>query len=253
MIFPRAVVFDLDQTLAESKSPITPEIADLLAEVLARVPVAITSGGKFEQLIDQAVEHLPKDAQLEQLVLLPTSGAALYTFDTKQQIWVPAYKERLSNEAIEAISAAIEEAVEETGVLDPDERVYGPRLENRGTQVAYSGIGQEAPVEAKKAWDPDRRKRTLLRDVIAKRLPDYEVKTGGSTTVDVTKRGINKAYGLGKLSERLDIPLADMLYIGDALYPGGNDEIVKTTDIQTRKVAGPVETAEVIRGLLADS
>jgi hypothetical protein len=42
-----------------------------------------------------------------------------------------------------------------------------------------------------------------------------------------------------------------MLYIGDALFPGGNDEVVKETGIETRQTSGPEETARIIRELLA--
>lgn len=250
---PRVVAFDLDQTLAESKAPITPGMATLLASLLEQTLVAITSGGKLEQLIQQVAEQLPLDARLERLILLPTSGAALYTFDTETKNWNAAYEELLSPEEVAAIIAALEAAADETGVIDPNEPVYGPRIENRRTQVAYSGVGQEAPIAVKRAWDPDRRKRSALQEAAAKRLPDYDVKTGGSTTVDVTRHGVNKAYGLRRLEEHLSIPIAEMLYIGDALYPGGNDEVVKETGIRTQQVIGPDETASVIRTLLAEA
>jgi hypothetical protein len=83
-------------------------------------------------------------------------------------------------------------------------------------------------------------------------LPEFDVKTGGSTSIDVTRPGINKAYGVRKISEHLGIPIGEMLYIGDALFPGGNDAVVKETGIPTQQTSGPDETAEMIRALLRD-
>lgn len=75
------------------------------------------------------------------------------------------------------------------------EETWGPALEDRGSQVTYSALGQAAPVDAKLAWDPDNSKKEALRAYAAERLPDLEVRSGGSTSIDITKRGIDKAYG----------------------------------------------------------
>ncbi len=76
------------------------------------------------------------------------------------------------------------------------------------------------------------------------------MKRAGSTSIDVTRRGLTKAYGVRKLSEHLDIPISNMLYIGDALFPGGNDEVVKETSIETRATSSPEETARIIEEVL---
>ncbi len=72
------VIFDLDGTLAESKQPLTKEMALLLANLLSSTKVAIVSGGALPQFLTQIVAQLPLDANLPNLYLLPTSGAALY-------------------------------------------------------------------------------------------------------------------------------------------------------------------------------
>jgi hydroxymethylpyrimidine pyrophosphatase-like HAD family hydrolase len=77
------------------------------------------------------------------------------------------------------------------------------------------------------------------------------VKIGGTTTIDVTKHGINKAYGVRQLAAHLSLPLESMLYVGDELRPGGNDDVVKLSGIPTRAVTGPDETLAVIEELLA--
>lgn len=242
---PRVVMFDVDNTLTESKSNITEKMSKLLATLSQKTKIAIISGGKFEQLTDQVIQELPPSAALENIYLMPTSGAALFAYENHE--WTKVYQEELTNHEAEMIEQGIETGVRETQLVDLESDSYGERIEFRISQVTFSALGQHAPVSEKLAWDKDGSKRRALHDAIAVLLPDYDVKIGGSTTIDVTRKGINKAYGVRKLSEYLEIPSKEMEYIGDALYVGGNDEVVTTTDIKTHAVANPDETeAEVV-------
>ncbi len=248
MSVPKLIVFDLDGTLAESKQPLTDEMAVLLAKLLARTKVAIVSGGALSQFLKQVVARLPVDAPLQNLFLLPTSGAALYEF--RNDDWRKVYEERLSESDKDAIEAAIEAAIDETGSINRKSRAWGERIEYRGSQVTFSALGQEAPITEKKVWDPDRTKREELYAAIAKRLPKFAVGIGGSTSIDVTKRGVDKAYGLRKLCERLHLKERDALYVGDELRKDGNDEAVFKTEAETRAVSSPKDTAGIIEAYL---
>ena len=248
-MMPSLVIFDLDKTLAASKQPLTPYMADLLGKLLARTSVAIISGGKFSQLKEQVADQLPHGSACENLLILPTSGAALYAFANEH--WEPIYEERLTDAQAQQIKSALETAMKETGIIDPASPSYGERIEFRGAEVTLSALGQEAPITEKEAWDPDGSKKRTLHDALVPMLPDFDVKSGGSTSIDVTLRGINKAYGIRKLSEYKSYIIADMMYVGDALYPGGNDEVVKETGIRTQSVRDPEDTMHVIRDLLA--
>jgi HAD superfamily hydrolase (TIGR01484 family) len=244
---PKALVFDLDGTLAVSKAPLAPDMAAILKRLLDRVPIAVTSGASLSQFMDQFVSHLPPDAHLQNLYLLPTSGAAFYAFDGAS--WQKIYAESMSDAQMGEAEAAIEAALEKTGMTLPDS--YGPRVERRATQVTFSALGQKAPPEVKKEWDPDQSKRRSLVEIIKPLLPWAEVRMGGMTSIDITRQGIDKRYGVEHLSRRLGIPLSDMLYVGDALYPGGNDEIVIGSGIRVQAVKDPAETAAFLNGLLA--
>jgi phosphomannomutase len=250
-MIPRVIIFDLDKTLAASKEPITDEMSDLLAQLLMRTLIAVTSGGKLEQLQQQIIEHMTQVDDFSHFYLLPTSGAAMYTY--VDDAWKNVYTEELSAEEVAHIQEATEKAINDTNIIDLSSQSFGERIEFRGAQVTLSALGQEAPLDQKEAWDPDGSKRSILRDAISKLLPEYDVKRGGSTSIDVTKKGINKAYGLKKLSEYVKIPVTDMTYVGDALYPSGNDEVVKETGVQTQEVKGPDDTATFIKGLLEQS
>lgn len=244
-------MFDIDGTLAVSKQAIEPSMAELLQTLLSRTNVAIISGGKLEQFLKQIVERLPENSDLGRLYLLPTSGAALYRYD--QGAWRPIYEEMLSPEEAARIEDALMTAIERTGTIDLRDTAHGERIEYRGAQVTLSALGQEAPIAEKDVWDPDQQKRRAIVAIAALLLPGFDVKMGGTTSIDITKHGVNKAYGVRKLSAYLDIPIADMVYVGDALYPGGNDEVVKETGIPTLKTKNPSETEALIQDLLQSS
>ncbi len=246
----KLVIFDLDGTLAESKQPLTSEMAKLVGKLLTSTRVAVISGGALSQFLKQVVSRLPIDANLANLYLLPTSGAALYEFNNDN--WNKIYEERLSEKDKDIIETAMTTAAKTTGVINFKDQSWGERIEYRGGQVTLSALGQQAPLKLKKAWDPDHAKRHALRDALAELLPKYSVSIGGVTSIDVTKKGIDKAYGLRKLCERLGVSESEALYVGDELEKGGNDEAVYKTNVQTKSVSSPSETAELIESLISN-
>ncbi|MHB1770083.1 MAG: HAD-IIB family hydrolase [Minisyncoccota bacterium] len=247
-MIPTLIFFDLDGTLAKSKQPLTSEMAALLARLLTVTKVAIISGGALPQFLKQVVERLPADAPLVNLYLLPTSGAMLY--ERSGDKWDKVYEERLSEKEAGIIAAALRAAAAETGLIDFSKPAFGERIEYRGSQVTLSALGQDAPFALKKEWDADHTKRRTLQANIAARLPEFSVSMGGSTSIDVTKRNIDKAYGLRKLCERLQVKESDALYVGDELVAGGNDEAVFKTDVKTQSVSDPENTRHIMESLL---
>ena len=83
----RLIVFDLDGTIAESKSSLDDEMSTLLRDRLGIVKVADISGGNWPQIEKQLVSNLPHDANLENLSLLPTSASGLVDLH-RESIWI---------------------------------------------------------------------------------------------------------------------------------------------------------------------
>ncbi len=246
----KVIVFDVDNTIAGSKCPLEPRMGELLSELSKRVPIAATTGTSLARFEEMVFPYLPSDMPLQNFYLMPTSGAAFYTHDGTA--WQTMYQELLTEEEMQAAEDALMHSLERTGVEVPAEPI-GPLIERRyDTMVNFAGLGQKAPISAKEAWDPDRKKRAAMAEVIAPLLPWAVVRPAGTTSIDITRKGIDKDFGIRKLSAHLNIPAEQMLYIGDALFPGGNDEIVKTTGIATRLVKNPSHTMEVIEELLND-
>ena len=248
MTAPRLVAFDLDDTLAPSKSAIDPRIGELLIELAERVEVAIISGGQLGQFTAQVVDRLPEasDDVLSRLHLMPTCGTQYYRLTPAGIETV--YARTLSDDQKARALAAVEEEARRLGLWEA--QTWGAILEDRGSQITFSALGQTAPVDAKTAWDPTGEKKSALRDAVAARVPDLEVRSGGSTSVDITERGIDKAYGMRQLSDQTGIALDDMLFVGDRLDEAGNDYPVLAMGVECQAVEGWPDTAEFLEKLL---
>ncbi|WP_296222664.1 HAD-IIB family hydrolase [uncultured Sphingomonas sp.] len=241
------VAFDLDGTLAESKQAIQPDMAAALAELLTVAHVAVISGGDWPQFDKQVASQLPENADRARLWLMPTTGTKLYTF--RDGRWGSVYAELFTDDQKKKILTAFDEALEATGFVP--EQTWGERIEDRGSQITFSALGQQAPIHAKETWDPDFAKRKVIQADLKKRLPGLSINMGGATSIDITKEGVDKAYGLKRLRDESGIPLDAMMFIGDAIFPGGNDYPAKELGLDTVRVRDPQETLSVIAAIVA--
>ncbi|MBB4153288.1 hypothetical protein GGQ80_001190 [Sphingomonas jinjuensis] len=241
------VAFDLDGTLAESKQPLKEPMGEALADLLGVAHVAVISGGDWPQFDKQVASRLPERADRSKLWLMPTTGTKLYTY--RDGKWQTVYAELFSDDEKKAIIDAFNASLEATGFKP--EQTWGERIEDRGSQITFSALGQEAPLEAKEHWDPKFEKRKVIQADLKQRLPDLSINMGGATSIDITRKGVDKAYGLKKLRDESGIPLDAMMFIGDAIFPGGNDYPAKELGLDTVKVRDPEETINVISAIVA--
>ncbi|MGN8000654.1 HAD-IIB family hydrolase [Sphingomonas sp. 22176] len=241
------IAFDLDGTLAESKQPLEADMAARLRSLLDLAMVAVISGGDWTQFERQVVSRLPADADLARLFIMPTTGAKLYRFVDRS--WRQIYAETFTSAERTQILTALAQAVAQSGIVP--ERLWGEQIEDRGTQITFSALGQEAPVEAKKAWDPDQAKRTALQRTLAAQLPGFSIRIGGTTSIDITRAGVDKAYAIARLVEHAGVRRGAILFFGDAIYPGGNDDPVRAAGIDSVRVRDPAETGAILEALIA--
>jgi len=240
------IAFDLDGTLAASKASIDAEMAQLLASLLPIVQVAIISGGAWRQFQEQVLAHLPYDECLKNLSLLPTCGTRFYRYESA---WQQLYSEDFTAAQKGKIVASLHQVSGSLGCQVA--RVWGEVIEDRGSQITFSALGQQAPLEEKAKWDPDFTKRRKMQAVLDTLIPEFSVRLGGATSIDVTKHGIDKAYGIRKLRDVLHIAIEKMIYIGDAVFPGGNDYPAKEAGALCIAVKDPHETKRVIEAIAA--
>ena len=242
----KALIFDMDDTLADSFTPPSAEILDKVLELSRRLPVAIMSGAAFERMERDILKRVPKEPVDAQFYVFSDNAAQCHIW--RKHRWQEAYTFPLSPQERTAIKQALESTIKESGVFA--HTPHAPRILDRETSVAFTALPHGASQDEKRAWDPTGEKRQKLIMVLRTKLPDYEVLIGGKTTIDVTRLGITKAYGVEWFAKDLGLETADCLFIGDGFYAGGNDAAVIPTGIQTREISSPQETEEVIDGLL---
>lgn len=252
----KVIAFDLDGTLAPSKSPLPEEVGRVLSGILEHFEVCVISGGKFAQFEKQLLNGLKATPEkLDRLHLMPTCGTRYYKYNLAKKNWDIVYAEDFKPEETKRIIKALNKGFDDLGYRA--EKVYGETVEDRGSQVTFSVLGQdivdvlgEEGVRIKEEWDPDNRKKNELRDHIARLIPEFEVRVGGVTSIDVTKLGIDKGYGMKKLMEILKIEMDDILFLGDRLAEGGNDYPVKAMGIDSIEVSRWQDTVVALSAIL---
>ena len=242
----KLIVFDLDGTLAASKSSLDVEMSTLLYELLGVVKVAIISGGAWPQFQKQVLSNFRQDDRLTKLSILPTCGTEFFEYSGE---WKQLYSEDLTAEEKQKIVDSLKKATKEAGISV--EKTWGETIEDRKSQVTYSALGQQAPLGEKEKWDSDFAKRKKIKTILDTLIPEFSVRLGGATSIDVTKPGIDKAYGIKKLQETLGISLQEMIYVGDALFVGGNDYPAEQEGVISIPVRGPRETKRVVEAIIA--
>lgn len=241
----RIVAFDLDDTLAPSKSALPAEVGAALERLLHVSDVCVISGGKWEQFTTQLLSNLPEYGR-ERLHLMPTCGTRYLRWVDGE--WTVVYESPLPAQVRERVIELVEREAKRLGLWA--DQHWGDIIEDRGTQITFSALGQQAPLAAKRDWDPTGEKRVALKNALAPLLPGLEVRAGGSTSVDITQAGVDKAFGIRELSERTGVPLADMVFVGDRLDPDGNDRPVMDLGVRCVATTGPEQTPLIIDDII---
>jgi phosphomannomutase len=242
----KLIVYDLDGTLAESKSSLDAKMSALLHDLLGVARVAIISGGDWPQFEKQVLSHLPNDERLANLSILPTCGTKFFQYNGE---WKKLYSEDFTANEKQEIVSSLEKAVAQACLKSA--KVWGEVIEDRGSQITFSALGQQAPLEEKDKWDPDYAKRKKIKAILDTLIPRFSVRMGGATSLDVTKPGIDKAYGIRKLRDILGISLKQMIFVGDALFAGGHDYPAEQAGVVSIPVRGPNETKPVTEAIIA--
>ena len=243
----RVIAFDLDNTLAVSKQPMKPDMTSCLTRLTQLVPVAIITGGRWELVASQILNVLGEDADLRHLHLMPTSGSSYYQWDG--DCWRCVYSRTLSQDDRDATIASLTRHAKEQGIWP--EHAWGNLIEDRGSQITFSALGQQAPTDAKQAWDPDDMKKSRLVEAVRKDLPHLRVRAGGYTSVDVSEANIDKAFAVHELARRLDVLPSQIVFVGDRMTPDGNDYPAAEAGAIALRVSGPEDTVVLCERLIA--
>jgi len=242
----RAYCFDVDNTLTKSRTAILEADASVLRDLLVKHIVVIITGGEHSQIQKQIVSLLPADSNWKNLILFPTSGATCVSHDEKG-IPTVVYADLLGDELSNRIKQALETV---TSKYPKPEQTYGDVIQDRKVQITYSALGADAPEPIKKTWDPELTKRNPIVEELRTLLPECEIRTGGHNSIDITKKGFDKYFAVKELINRFGVKREEVVFFGDALYPGGNDRAVPDGGIDTVSVKNPEDTFGVLCNVL---
>lgn len=200
--------FDMDKTIAPARQPILSNMFDLLSSLSE--DIVIVSGQENEKIKWQS-------SDLSAFRLGQNGNHAEAPDGTK--LWYTPLEEKHRTEILDHINEVIE-------IIEHEVNHDWTPIEDRGAQITFSPIGNTAPIEIKKAYDPDRTKRFSLLDKIPFASEDLIVKIGGTTSLDYIHKDRHKGTNVQKLIDFMKWNKDECIYFGDGLYPGGNDEAV---------------------------
>lgn len=229
--------FDLDNTLTRSRSLVSSDMRTALTELASIRDVTVVSGAQYAQIKRQLSSLPPLFHVLSQ------NGNEAFS-SSGEKVWdhpLSAVEKKEIFEHIVAIKKSFPEW--SLGVDDAD------RTEDRGSQISFSVVGHHAPIERKEAFDPTGEKRKNALVLVPLSSPLVEVKVAGTTCFDYFARGRNKGFHVQKYVDHNGWSIEDSVYIGDQLYPGGNDDSVIGV-CETKEVSSPDETLTFIRGIV---
>lgn len=237
----------MDGTLSQSKSPMTPEMGELFNKLSEITKIAVISGASFAQF---EKELLPVIKPSPNIVLLTTDGNQHLEFDDSLKKWKVIDKQEfppaLKSKVLQALTTII--ASKDFGI---PQNPVGKYVEDRDTEVNFSALGQNAPIEAKKVWDPDQKKRKKIKEKLESMVDGLTVSIAGTTSIDIFPKGRDKAFGLDLFMKRMNLSKKEVIFVGDAIFPGGNDYPALEMGLETIKVGGPADTAEIIQRWLS--
>ena len=200
--------FDLDKTIAPSREPILPEMYDLLTSLPQ--DIVIVSGQDTEKIFWQSNE-LPATR-------LGQNGNHAVSIE-HEELWYTPLTEQERSEILEHIEKL-------SKLLDTTPNPEYVPIEDRGAQITFSPIGNAAPVELKRTYDPAAKKRQALLDAAPFESENLTIKIGGSTSFDYIHKDRHKGNNVKRLIKHNQWDAEACIYFGDGLHPGGNDEAV---------------------------
>jgi phosphomannomutase len=240
------IAFDLDGTLAGSGLAVDSELAGLLNQLLKLTKVAVISHRDWPDFETLLLPALPQKQYLKNLILLPVSGSRYYQYRSG---WKEVYPETLTAAEKDKLKAKLLKVLDTSG--KDAGKILGEQFEFKGNDIIFSALGNKAPAKAKQAFDPDQTKRKKMKMALDEALFDYSVQIEGPDLIVISKTGIDKAHGIYKLHQILDVKTRKILFIGNALFEGGDDHAAIGTGVECIQVKNPDETKLVIQTIIA--
>ena len=231
----------MDNTLSESCRQISDEMAGVISNLVNNgFEFVVIAGSDVKEIKQQVCSKV--NAKIH---VLGTSGTKYYLWNGKELEKV--YALNLTEAEKQKILDSLDDLCEKFDIKPVTSKE--DQILKRGSQITLSAIGRHAPFEMKEAFDPDKKKRMKWINYLKPKLSEFLIVMGGSTSIDITKKGFDKGYGIKEFARYNHFNLDDILFFGDGIFPGGNDySVVGVVDYV--KVKNPGDTLSKLKELM---
>lgn len=236
----KVIIADVDDTICDSCQVISPAMAEQISKMISQgYQFAFISGTKTEDLQEMISSRLSQPHHL--LATTGTNYSIIGNNSVKN-----IYNHSFTAEEKEEIMAAMRKLIshfEITSLTTPEDQ-----LQDRDSQITLSAIGRHAPSDKKAAYDQDCSKRQRWMEFLKIHLDEnkYDIKIGGTTSIDITRKGLDKEWGIKAFAQYHGLPLSTILFFGDKIHPGGND-FAAARVVDCISVKSPPETLWQLR------
>ncbi len=244
----RVLACDIDGTLAYSDTEISGEMLEAISKLQEKYIFVTIGNSNFNRLYWQFIKKY-SEVVGNDMYFFPLGGLEGYMINKDGLIKI--YSNDFSLEEKYELINVLSDLIREENIVP---ETYD-QIEDRGSMICLAPIGNKAKKESKKSYDVDKKKRIRLIEILKEKLGDekYDFKIGGTTHIDITKKGFTKAYGVRRIKEILNCEFDEILFFGDDLQEGGNDFPVKEHLKNLVEVDNPEETLEKFREIIFEN
>jgi len=214
----KLVCMDLDGTLTQHKTPLTPEVKATLDSLGKKYQLLVVGGGTAARIHEQMNNY-------------PIDILGNYGMEDARVVdgeWKIVHRQNVEVDK-EDVLAKCQALREQYGHTD----YAGESVEfHEDGMITFGLLGTKAAKEDKLAFDKDKKKRRAMYKDVCKAFPDYSVFIGGTTSFDMTPKEYNKYEAIMRYAEEKGIAKEEIIYFGDDSGRGGNDSHVRFGGIE---------------------
>ena len=185
------LIFDVDDTVTKHIKEISEEMANSLNNL--QYEIAFISGTSISELKRMVSANLSRKHHL-----LGSSGTHYVLIEGENE--KELIKEKLLETEKTEIINSLKKLKEKYNLIPLTSEE--DQIHDRDSQITLSILGRNASSEKKYNYDPSKEKRkefiTFLKSLLREK---YDLKIGGTTSIDITKKGFDKSQGINRFIE----------------------------------------------------
>ncbi|MDO8563760.1 MAG: HAD-IIB family hydrolase [Nanoarchaeota archaeon] len=235
----KALVFDVDDTITASCQTIKDETANILEKI--RPEIAFLTGTPIPELKRMISSRLNRKHHL-----MGNTGTHYVVVENSAEKEI--LKDSLNEEEKIEIIIALKQLKAKYNLIPLTSEE--DQIQDRGSQITFSVLGRNASSKDKSNYDSDKKKRIEFIFFLNNIINKYEIKIGGTTSIDITPKGRDKAWAINNFMRINNFRKDEIIFFGDQLQPGGNDYAALKTGVKCVAVKNPEQTIEILKEML---